>query len=882
MTDLSAFSAGLPVAEALPALLETLDRQPNAVLAAPPGAGKTTLVPLALLDHAPDWLEGGKILLVEPRRVAVRGAAARMASMRGETPGGTIGYRTRLDSAVSSRTRVEVVTEGLLVRRLLADPLLDGVSMVIFDEVHERSLDGDTGLGLCLDVQRSFRPELRLLAMSATLDAGLFTDRLHAPLIESAGQAYPVAVKHGPDVLVGSARGARQVKSGASLPEAAAAAIVRAWAEEEGSILVFLPGVGEIRRVQSLLEKTLLGDVPVYPLFGEQKLEDQALALDSASGRRVVLATSIAETSVTVPGVRVVIDGGWRRTPERDPGTGLPRLRTRRIARATAEQRAGRAGRQGPGVAVRLWSEMTQRALPVQETPAIREADLCDFALVAAAWEKTMGTAPENLPLIEPPPEGALAAAQALLETLGALKDNKLTALGARMARFGTHPRLAAMLCAARTPSELVTAACLAAVLEERDPLQSPGIQNSGFQNSGRGGSREAISADLRDRLRLFSHDDPRVPRHVASRLREGARRFLRRAPTFATDTSTNGLSEKASRHLEPALEGVGRLVAAGFPDRLALKAGAEGRFRLAGGGSGQLSGRDPLLTVLTTDTLLACAAFHTARGAEITLAAPVALNALPEAVQAQITEQRDSALDGTSGRVVVRQRLRLGALVLRDRNEQATSQEALPVLLARVQADLTGALPWTEVARQFQARVGRARASDSGGNHEKRLPDLSDAALAADLSWLAPYLAGFDRMSQLASLDVLGVLRARLDYSQLKALDSAFPPKVVLKNSVLSVDYTGAHPSVSARAQAFYGMETLPEAGGRPIQAVLLSPAGRPQATTADLGRFWKEGWADMRRDMRGRYPKHDWPEDPAHATPPAPRAEPGSRGSR
>ena len=822
----------LPVAAVLPALHEALATGPNVVLVAPPGAGKTTAVPPSLLAAAPDWLGDGRILLVEPRRVAVRAAAQRMAALRGEKPGGVIGYRTRLDSAVSAYTRIEVVTEGLLVRRLLADPLLEGVSAVLFDEVHERSLDGDTALGFCRDVQQSLRPELRLVAMSATLDAGIFTTALQAPLIESDGRQYPVEVRY-----------RRDIAHLRDLPESCAQAVAQAWREEEGSILAFLPGVGEIRRAQASLQALLGEQTPLYPLYGEQSVEDQARALDPASGRRIVLATSIAETSVTVPGVRVVVDGGWRRLPQRDASTGLPRLHTRRISRATAEQRAGRAGRQAPGIAIRLWSEMTQRSLIVQEVPAIREADLCDFALVTAAWQKAVGTAPAALPLIEPAPEGGLAVAQALLQCLGALDSEQgLTALGQQMVGFGTHPRLAAMLCAARTAEELAVAACLAALLEERDPL------------GGRGGKGGEASADLRLRLKLFVQDDARVPRYVVRQLRQAAMRFLRRA---GQAVKQDDLADLVSEGLVGYA--AGRLVAAGFSDRLAQRTSADGRYRLAGGGSARIGATDPLVQ----EGLLAGAAFHIRKGTDMTLAAPVTLETLPDAVQASLKEQRESALDGTSGKVIVRQRLRLGNLVLKDRNVPAEPEDVTAALLAKVQSDLSRYLEWSVPARQFQARVALART-----HYAPHLPDLSDEALIQSMDWLEPWLAGLDRLTQLKELDLVAILTSLLTYEDKQELDRQLPAHATLKAGRRRIDYTTVVPSLSARAQDFYGTMALPQlAGGKvPLHATLLSPAGRPQAVTADLARFWTSGWLDMRRDMRGRYPKHNWPENPAH----------------
>ncbi|GBQ06351.1 ATP-dependent helicase HrpB [Saccharibacter floricola] len=817
----------LPVAEILPRLHDVLEHGANAVLVAPPGAGKTTTVPLALLEHQAAWLGGGRIIVVEPRRVAVRAAAARMAALLGQKPGETVGYRTRTDRAVSAQTRIEVVTEGLLVRRLLSDPLLDGVSAILFDEVHERSLDGDTALAFALDVQRSFRPELRLVAMSATLEGKIFTQRLNAPLIESAGRQYPVELRY-----------RRDLTHQRELPERCAEAIRSIWSEEDGSILAFLPGVGEIRRTEAALGERY----PVFPLYGEQSVEDQQRALDPTSGRRIVLATSIAETSVTVPGVRVVVDGGWRRLPQRDPSTGLPKLQSRRISRATAEQRAGRAGREAPGIAVRLWSEMMQRGLMVQEIPAIREADLCDFALITAAWQEAMGTAPLELPLIESPAEGALAGAQELLRSLGALDGaDKLTSLGRAMARLGTHPRLAAMLCAAQTEREQVTASCLAALLEERDPFRRPM-------------SKASPTVDIGQRLALFAREDSRVPRSVTRLLRQSAQRFLRR------------VGVKETRTLEPDPHYAGRLIAAGFPDRLAQRTSSDGRYRLAGGGSARV----PVSDDLSREKLLAAAMFHVKRGTEITLAAPVTVEDFPPSVRAQLTEQREGSFDGTSGRVIMRERLRLGALILRDRNAPATPAEAQPALMEKVCADLPRYVNWTTSARQFQARIALART-----HYAPDLPDLSDDGLAASPEWLEPWLGGIDRLSQLQELDVVAMLQACLSYPQRQELDRQLPATVALKGGRHAIDYTGTIPALSTRAQAFYGTTRLPElVGGKvPLHAVLLSPAGRPQAVTADLARFWQEGWLDMRRDMRGRYPRHDWPENPAQAEPSSPK---------
>lgn len=786
------FVTDLPVAAVLPALAASLAVRPNALLVAPPGAGKTTLVAPALLE-AP-WRGDGRIVMLEPRRLAARAAASRMAALRGEPAGQTIGYRTRLDAAVSPATRIEVVTEGLLVRRLQSDPGLDGVAAVILDEVHERGLDADLALALCLDLQRGLRPELRLIAMSATADAARLAPLLDAAVIESAGQVHPVAIRHA----------ARDIAAPRDLPEALARAVRAALAEHPGDVLAFLPGMAEIRRAAAALEGC---GALVLPLHGDLSPAEQDRALQPAATRRVVLATSIAETSLTVPGVRIVVDGGWRRVPRLDPATGLTRLATVRISRAAAEQRAGRAGREGPGVAIRLWTTALHRGLSAFDRPEILDAELSGLLLDCAAW----GAAPAHLPFPDAPPTGALAAAAALLAELDALDgEGRITPLGRRMAQLGAHPRLAAMMLAAATAEEAALAAELAAILEERDPL--PG---------------------------------PDAPADITLRL--GAP-VLRRAVT----------QHRRRLRVGSAAPGgdAGRLIAAGFPDRIAQRRGEPGSFRLAGGGGAKLPQADPLARA----GLLAIASLD-GQG-RIRLAAPLDPEALPEALAARVTETVETALDPASGAVLARRRQRLGALVLADRTVPAD-----PAACAARLAEATP-LPWNETARQVQARVALMRALEPAADW----PDLSDAVLDADRAWLAPYLYGLSRLAEVARLDFAAVLRARLTSTQGRALDRALPTHLDLPGGRAAVDYMQPVPLAQARAQHYYGLEETPRlAGGRvPLRLALLSPAGRPIAITGDLAAFWRGAWAETRKEMRGRYPKHDWPDGPARARKP------------
>ncbi len=801
--------ADLPVAEALPGLLAALTEGSNAVLVASPGAGKTTTVPLALLRGA-SWARG-RIIMLEPRRLAARAAAARMASLIGERAGQTIGFRTRIDSAVSADTRIEVVTTGLLVRRLLADPGLDGVSAVILDEIHERSLEADLALALCLDAQRLLRPDLRLLAMSATLDGARLSALMRAPVIESAGRLFPIDIRHS----------ARDVTDLRDLPDAMARAIRGALAEAPGDILAFLPGMGEIRRTEAALEGV---DALVLPLHGDLPPAAQDLALRPADQRRVVLATSIAETSLTVPGVRIVIDGGFRRAPKLDTNSGLTRLTAERISRAAADQRAGRAGREAPGIAIRLWTSAQHRGLRPYDRPEILEAELSGLALDCASW----GTPPDQLPFPDAPPEGALSAARTLLTDLGAMTDETaITPLGQRMSAIGAHPRLAAMMLAAETLGQKALAADLAALLEERDPLRA---------------GPEA-PADVTLRLdALAGHGGGQADRGAVQRIRQAARQYRGRL----------GLRGDVVAAGDPA-----PLIAAAFPDRLAQGRGEPGSFRLSGGGGAKL----PLVDPLSRAPLLAVAALEMKTSARIRMAAPLDPAALPASLARRVTETVETSLDPVTGSILARRRRRLGALVLEDRSGPPDAAEAAAALLEAVQRD-PNRLPWTEAARNIQARLALMH-----GLEPDTWPASDDEALQRTVAdWFGPHLHGLTRLSDLARLDLGHLLLDRLDWSLRSRLDRDLPTHLALPGGRAPVDYSEPVPMASARAQHFYGLAETPKlAEGRiPLRLALLSPAGRPIAITADIGSFWRGAWADARRDMRGRYPKHNWPENP------------------
>ena len=790
----------LPVADALPSLLCALKPEGgNAVLVAPAGAGKTTLVPLAALEA-----NLGKILLLEPRRLAARAAAMRMAELLGERPGERVGFRTRLETAVGPNTQIEVITEGLLTSRLLSDPGLSGVNLIIFDEVHERSLEVDLALALVRDLQRSLRPELRILAMSATAEAEKFSHLLDAPVIESAGKIFPVEISHT----------RRDLMSARDLPEAVAKAVRDALVEHPGDILVFLPGMSEIRRTEQALARC---PALVLPLHGDLSREAQDKALREHPERRVVLSTSIAETSLTVPGVRIVIDGGYRRAPVLDTTSGLTRLTTQRISRAAAAQRAGRAGRLGPGVAIRLWSEALNRGLSQFDRPEIFAAELSGLALACAAW----GEAPADLPFPDAPPEGALKAARALLLGLGALDETgKITPLGREMARLRAEPRLAAMMLAAPDKPTRALAADIAAILEERDFLP------------------HVTSADLVLRLEVLAGRGE-GDKAILSRVRHAAKLYRNRL----------GVGDVSG------LGAPGPIVAAGFPDRIGQARGEAGSYRLAGGGSGNLSVSDPL----ARSRFIAVASLD-GRGSKIRLGAVLEADALPDFLKVRCKTTREAGFDPVSGAVSVRERVRLGNLVLADRSAPPAPEE-IQAALANALSTRLDQLDWSDAAENFCARVAVMRGVDDA------YPDLSRPALAANIqNWLAPYLAGMTNLREAKALDLYQLLRALLSHEQAVRLDKELPAELHLKGGRVKIDYSGPLPVASARAHVFYGTDATPIlAGGKiPLQLALLSPAQRPIAITSDLAGFWRGGWADARRDMRGRYPKHEWPERP------------------
>jgi ATP-dependent RNA helicase HrpB len=817
----AAAARGLPIEAALPELLTALQTHNQAVLQAPPGAGKTTRVPLFLHDSR---LFSGRILMLEPRRLATRAAAERMAQTLGEPVGARVGYTMRGDRKTSKNTRIEVVTEGVLTRMIQSDPELSGISCVIFDEFHERSLQADLGLALCLEIREALRQDLCLIVMSATLDAEPVAQLMgDAPVITSQGRSYPVQVRHLPMPWARPDRHRHRF-------EAAIAGLVRqAMAETRGSLLVFLPGEGEIRRVQALLAKDLPDDTVLRPLYGAMPFKAQRQAISPvAKGRKLVLATAIAETSLTIEDIRVVVDGGRARRARFDAGSGMSRLVTERVTRAEATQRQGRAGRVASGICYKLWTRGEEGGLAPFAPPEILAADLCDLVLELAQWG---ASDPTGLPFLTPPREADFLAAQAVLQNLSVLgRNGTVTPHGRAVAKLPLHPRLGHMLLRAGKGAGLV-----AAMLAARDVLAPVPT---------------TPPADLALRLEALRDAD----------------KFTQDRP-FTINQSRAAQVRQDARRLHPGgakTLSLGAMAALAYPDRIGLRRkGDEPRYLLSGGkgacfAPGDAMGRQRLIVATDLD--------GDQREARIRLATPVS-----EAELRHLFADRISAVEicewSRRDRVVTtRLQVRLGALALEDRNWQDCPAERQVAAMLEGIRDLgLEVLPWDKAARLMLARIEWLSARGAA------LPDCSDSGLLARLEhWLAPHLSGVRRLDDLGRLNMAQAVQGLLSWQETQRLDTLAPASITAPTGTrLAIDYSTDPPSVSVRLQELFGLTTHPTVGPDrlPLLIELLSPARRPVQTTADLPGFWASSYLDVRKDMRGRYPRHPWPEDPTRA---------------
>ena len=817
----------LPVEQSLPELKAALAGAGHAVLQAEPGAGKTTIVPLRLLDEP--WLGSQRIVMLEPRRLATRAAARRMAHLLGERVGSTVGYRTRDDSEVSAETRIEVVTEGILTRRLQHDPALPGVGLVIFDEFHERNLPGDLGLALTLEARDALRPDLRLLVMSATLDgdrvAALVDPKEPSPVITSPGRVHPVEILWEP----------RQKRQ--RLEQATADAVRLALSRHDGDVLVFLPGAGLIERTASVLADV---EVPasIHRLYGALSSADQDAALqpDPNGRRKVVLATDIAETSLTVEGVRTVVDTGEARRPRFDPRTGMTRLVTIAASRASADQRAGRAGRTAPGTAIRLWSKMEHGTRPAFTQPEISQVDLAGLTLELAAWG---ASDPATLRWLDVPPKPAVAEATVLLEDLGALDESdRITDRGRAMAELPLHPRLARMVVGAVDQGSGWLACVLAALLEDRDVLR---------------GHPDEVPADIGVRLDLLTDRDRRHPLADGRALKATRRRAQELARRAGISTGRVDVDE------------AGAVLALAYPDRIAQARDAtSGRFRLRSGSGAWLPKTDPL----ARESLIVVADLDgDRREARIRMAARADGETVAAAFGAAIEESTATTWDRGRGDLVVRSERRLGGLVLASSERRPQpGPETTAALVERVRSTRLQALDWSERALGVRGRLRFLGAHDGD-----TWPDLSDKALIATLDeWLAPLLVGATGSRDLEALDMSMALLTMLSFDQQMELDRLAPPTIeVPSGRSVRLDYDQDPPVLAVRVQEMFGgTETPTVLGGRlAVVLHLLSPANRPIQITSDLAGFWDGSWQEVRKDMAGRYPKHDWPVDPSGA---------------
>jgi ATP-dependent helicase HrpB len=861
----------LPIDPVLHELTRSLVRG-HAVLSAPPGSGKTTRVPLALLD-AP-WLAGRRILMLEPRRSAARLVAARMAHLLGEDLGETLGYQVRFERRIGPRTRIQVLTEGILTRRLQQDPDLGGVGLLIFDEFHERSLQADLGLALTLDAAAALRPDLRILVMSATLDTPAVARLLGgAPIIRGEGQAYPVDLVYA------------ERTPGPDAAEAVVSGVRRALAERQGDVLAFLPGAGEIARARSRLLELLGDQLDVLPLHGSLSLADQdrTLTHNPDGRRRVILATDIAETSITIEGIGVVVDSGLTRKPRFQPGSGLTRLVTEPISRASAQQRAGRAGRLGPGTCYRLWTRDQEAGRPEHRPAEILQADLAPLALDLALWGLRD---PGALAWLDPPPGPAWSQAVALLRDLGALDDaGAITQLGRRMAEHPLHPRLARMLVAARDGGHAEVAGANRGLAARDGGHAEVAGANRGLAardsgHAGLAGANHGLAADL---AALLSERDPwtnipgaprpadLTPRlHALESLRRGRRTpGLDHRRLVAIDRLARELARDLRQDAAGAGTDPGALLALAYPDRVARRrAEADGRYVLASGLGATLPPDD----ALAVHPYLVIAELDPRAGdGRIQLALPLAEADLREALGEHLVTQVRVAWEPEREAVLGREETRLGAIVLSSRVVSVTDQaQVLTLLLEQVARRFDQALPWTPAARQVQARIALLRRLEPDSDW----PDLSDWTLAATLpAWLGPWLAGKQRLAEVQRLDLTQVLLGTLDWEHQRRLDEEAPGALTTPaGRRCALDYcAGDEPVLAVPLQEMFGTGTTPAvARGRiPVLLHLLSPARRPVQVTRDLAGFWARGYAQVRKELRGRYPKHHWPEDPACAAP-------------
>jgi ATP-dependent helicase HrpB len=835
------FAAPLPIDAVLADLRDALAARASAVLVAPPGAGKTTRAPLALMDES--WLGGRKILVLEPRRIAARAAAERMARTLSEAVGERIGLRARMVSKSGPKTRIEVVTEGVFTRMILDDPELARVGAVLFDEFHERSLDADLGLALALDCQRGLRDDLRILPMSATLDGARVARLLgDAPVIASEGRAFPVETRY-----LGRGDGAR-------IEDRMADAAMRALRAEAGSILAFLPGQGEIRRVEERLRERI-GDpaVTLAPLYGamDARAQDRALEPAPKGQRKVVLATSIAETSITIEGVRVVIDSGLARVPRFEPDVGVTRLETVRVSRAAADQRRGRAGRTGPGVCFRLWDEPQTQSLPPFAEPEIRSADLSGLLLDCAEW----GTAdPRSLSWLDPPAAAAIDAAREELTELEALDaKGRITPMGRRLRSLPLPPRLARMVLVAAELGHAREAAEVAAIIVER----------------GLGGS----DADLARRLEEFRRDRSRR----GGDMRKLAGGWERMANSSPSPRKAQGASAaQAPFRDDGGGVSLASLLALAFPERIGKARGSPGQFLLANGRGANL---DPAHPLARSPYLVAAELSGSAASTRILLAAAADEADILAVAGQRISERVEIDFDRGAAALRSRRVRRLDAIVLASEPRPVVASEETARLLAEGIAKLGLArLPWSKAQIQLRGRAGFLRAAG-----EDEWPDLSDEALSKTAAeWLAPYLAGKTKLSEIGADDLGAALDALLPWALQRRLDEEAPTHFEAPaGNRHAIDYeTAGAPALHIRVQELFGLTRHPTiAGGRlPLTLHLLSPAHRPIQVTRDLPGFWKGSWAAVKAEMKGRYPRHPWPDDPATAAPTA-RAKP--RGS-